>query len=77
MAYERQPNFKGGQNFRDRRPKLSKEERAKLVEERLKQQHLDALEEWKPKTKLGILVKTGKIKDKGFTKIISLAPEVL
>jgi len=57
MAYERRPNF------RDRRPKLTKAERAKLVEERLKQQHLEAMENWKPKTKLGVLVKSGKIKD--------------
>ena len=48
---------------RDRRPRLSKKERAKLVEERLKKQHAEELEKWKPKTKLGKLVKAGKIKD--------------
>ena len=62
MAYERKPNFKGGRDFRGR-PKLSKAERAKMIEERLKQQHVEALEQWKPKTKLGILVKSGKIKN--------------
>jgi len=56
MAYERRQNF-------NKRPRLSKEERSKLVEERLKQQHVEELEKWKPKTKLGILVKSGKIKD--------------
>ncbi len=58
MVYERKPNFS-----RDRRPKLTKEERAKLVEERLKQQHIESLEKWKPKTRVGMLVKSGKIKD--------------
>jgi small subunit ribosomal protein S5 len=62
MAEERKPNFKGGRDFRGR-PKLSKEERAKLVEERLRQQHEEHLANWKPKTKIGKLVNTGKIKD--------------
>jgi small subunit ribosomal protein S5 len=62
MAYERKPNFNGRPNFRNR-PKLSKAERAKMIEERLKQQHIEEMEKWKPKTKLGVLVKSGKIKD--------------
>jgi len=52
------PNFR-----RDSRPKLSREERAKLVEERMKQEQIKHLEDWKPKTQLGKLVKQGKMKD--------------
>jgi len=40
----------------------NKKEREKIKEERIKQQQLQALENWKPKTKLGILVKNKKIK---------------
>tara|TARA_Y100000034_G_C6901927_1_gene417386 strand:- start:69 stop:818 length:750 start_codon:yes stop_codon:yes gene_type:complete len=63
MAEERKPNFNGRPNFRDRRPKLTKQERAKLVEERLKKQHEEEMEKWKPKTKLGKLVRNNKIKE--------------
>ena len=62
MAYERKPPFRGNNTWKGR-PKLSKEERAKLVEERLKQQHEEHLANWIPKTKLGKLVRDGKIKD--------------
>jgi len=47
---------------RDQKPR-SKEEIVKMREERIKEQQARELEEWKPKTKLGKLVKTGKIKD--------------
>ena len=47
---------------RDQKPR-SKKEIAKMREERMKEQQARELEEWKPKTKLGKLVKTGKIKD--------------
>ena len=40
----------------------NKKEREKIKEERIKQQQLQALENWKPKTKLRILVKNKKIK---------------
>jgi small subunit ribosomal protein S5 len=62
MAEERKPNFRGRPDFKGR-PKLSKEERAKLVEERLRKQHEEHLANWKPKTKIGELVRAGKIKD--------------
>tara|TARA_Y100000310_G_scaffold164530_1_gene164312 strand:+ start:1608 stop:2342 length:735 start_codon:yes stop_codon:yes gene_type:complete len=58
MPEFRRPNFS-----RDRRPKLSKAERAKLVEERLKKQQDEHLANWKPKTKLGKLVRDKKITD--------------
>ena len=45
------------------RPKRSKEEIAKIREERIKQEQEQHLESWIPKTKLGKLVKSGKIKD--------------
>lgn len=54
MAYERKPDFR-------RRPQLSREERAKLTQERLEKQHQEHLESWAPKTVLGKLVKTKKI----------------
>jgi len=47
----------------EKRKQLSREERAKIVEERLKQQQTEHLDAWKPKTKLGKLVKSGKIKN--------------
>ncbi len=45
------------------RPKRSKEEIVKIREERIKQEQEQHLESWIPKTKLGKLVKAGKIKD--------------
>jgi len=66
MEKQRKPNFARGRenNFsRGRRPMLSKEERAKIREERINQEQMQHLENWKPKTKLGKLVKQGKIKD--------------
>jgi len=66
MVRERKPNFGrgGGNNFsRGRRPMLSREEREKLRNERIHQEQLKHLEDWVPKTKLGKLVKQGKIKD--------------
>jgi len=45
------------------RPQKSKEEIAILREERLKEQQARELENWKPRTKLGKLVKAGKVKD--------------
>tara|TARA_Y100000310_G_C20489198_1_gene718334 strand:+ start:4 stop:747 length:744 start_codon:yes stop_codon:yes gene_type:complete len=60
MAYENNRN----QGFRrDNRPKLSRAEREKLRDERIKQEHQKHLEDWKPKTTLGKLVKQGKLKD--------------
>src|SRR3989344_6439477 len=50
MAYEQRPQKK----FK----RMTEKER----EERMKQQHAQTLSDWKPKTKLGMLVKTGKIK---------------
>ena len=44
-------------------PIKSKEEREKEREERTKQQQIEHLENWRPKTELGKLVKTGKIKE--------------
>ena len=58
MPEYKRPNFS-----RQRRPKLSKAERAKLVEERLKQQQIEHLAAWRPKTKLGKLVREKKVKD--------------
>ena len=58
MPEYRRPNFS-----RKPRPKLSKAERAKLIEERLKQQQIEHLAEWRPKTKLGKLVRNKKVKD--------------
>lgn len=48
-------------SFRGQRPNLSKEEKTKMVEERIKQQQATHLEGWKPKTELGHLVKNKKI----------------
>jgi len=51
-------------NFsRDKRPTRTKEEIEKLKEDKIREQQAKDLEEWKPRTKLGKLVKTGKIKD--------------
>jgi len=58
MAEQEKPKFS-----RPRRPTLSKEERAKLVEERLKQQHEEHLAAWTPKTILGKQVRDKKIAD--------------
>jgi len=44
------------------RVKLSRDELEKVREERLKQEQIQKLDNWKPRTKLGKLVKTGKIK---------------
>ena len=58
MVEQQRPNFR-----RDSRPKLSREEREKLRDERIKQEQIKHLEDWIPKTKLGKLVKQGKIKE--------------
>tara|TARA_Y100000031_G_C8131011_1_gene342915 strand:+ start:63 stop:791 length:729 start_codon:yes stop_codon:yes gene_type:complete len=50
-------------NRREPRKKMSKEELQRSREERMKQQQAQELEEWKPRTQLGKLVKTSKIKD--------------
>jgi len=66
MEKQRKPNFARGRenNFsRGRGPMLSKEDRGKLREERINQEQVKHLENWNPKTKLGKLVKQGKIKD--------------
>jgi len=66
MAEERRPKFARGRenNFsRERRPMLSKEQRGKLRDDRISQEQVKHLEDWKPRTKLGKLVKEGKIKD--------------
>jgi len=57
MERQRRPNFSR------QRPRLSKEERTKLIEERLKQQQETHLLDWIPKTRLGKLVKDKKITD--------------
>ena len=63
---------------RRRFPKRSKEEIAKIREERIKQAHEKHLESWVPKTKLGKLVKAGKIKDVDEAlKYKILEPEIL
>ena len=49
-------------NFSDRKM-LSKEEREKVKEERIQREYQQNLENWKPKTKLGHLVKDKKIKN--------------
>lgn len=49
--------------FKFNRPKRSKEEITKIREERIKQEQEQHLKSWIPKTKLGKLVKAGKIKD--------------
>lgn len=58
--------------------KASKEEIFKMREERLKQQQIQILEDWKPKTKIGMLVKTKKIKkiDEALSHKI-LEPEII
>jgi small subunit ribosomal protein S5 len=65
-AQGRQPQRKpmqGRFQNRDNRPQRSKEEIEKMREERLKEQHAKELADWRPRTKLGKLVKAGKIKD--------------
>ena len=77
MVEQRKQNF-GRNNTWKGRPKLSKAERAKLVEERLKQQQEEHLANWIPKTKLGKLVRAEKIKD--IDEVLSykiLEPEVI
>lgn len=56
---EQRRNFNNGRRF----PKRSKEEIDKIREERIKQAHEKHLDSWVPKTKLGKLVRAGKIKD--------------
>src|SRR4030042_4278634 len=66
MEKQRKPNFARDRenNFsRERRPILSKEDREKLREERIDQEQVKHLDNWIPKTKIGRLVKQGKIKD--------------
>lgn len=66
MAGERKPNFGRGRgnNFsREKRPMLSREEREKLRDDRINQEQTKHLENWRPRTKLGELVKQGKIKN--------------
>ncbi|VVB78783.1 30S ribosomal protein S5 [uncultured archaeon] len=53
----------GRPEFRQKRTPSEEAEMARVREERLKQQHAKSLEDWKPKTKLGKLVKEKKIKD--------------
>ncbi len=73
MGYKTKLNF-----LNQKRPNLSKDERRKLVEERLKKQQTENLEKWKPKTKLGKLVKEKKIKNiDGALKYKILEPEIV
>ena len=77
MVEQRKQNF-GRNNTWKGRPKLSKAERAKLVEERLKQQQEEHLANWIPKTKLGKLVRDKKLKD--VDEVLShkiLEPEII
>ena len=58
--------------------KKSKEEIEKIREERIKQQQIQHLEDWRPKTKLGKLVKEKKIKDADeILKYKILEPEIV
>jgi len=55
-------------NRRNERPRRNEKPRnkaeiEKMREERIKEQQIRELEDWRPKTKLGKLVKSGKIKD--------------
>jgi len=60
------------------RPKLSKDEIAKIREERIREQERVHLEKWKPKTNLGRLVREGKIKNIDETlKHKILEPEIV
>jgi len=61
MAREMKNNMAQGRGF-NKRPKLSRAEMEKVREARLKEEHAKHLENWKPRTKLGLLTKTGKIK---------------
>lgn len=56
MMRERRPMI------REKRPQRSKEEIAILKEEKIQEQQARELSDWKPKTKLGEMVKSGKIK---------------
>ena len=69
--------FEQRRSFEPRKRK-SKEEIAVIREERAKQQQATDLENWKPKTKLGKLVREGKIKniDEALTHRI-LEPEII
>ena len=69
---------RGGPSRFNKRPVRSKEEIAKMREERMKQEHEAHLDGWKPRTKLGKLVKAGKIKniDEALTYRI-LEPEII
>ena len=66
MAAEK-PKFQGGARPRfqtfGRRPPRDEKEIARVREERMQQEQARNLEEWKPKTKLGKLVKDKKITD--------------
>jgi len=63
---------------RDNRPKRSKEEIDKMREERLVVQQAKELSDWRPRTKLGKLVKTGKMKDvEEALKYRILEPEIV
>ena len=70
-------NPRGG-NRRDGRPQRSKEEIAKLREERLKQAHDEHLANWKPKTELGKQVIAKKLTDiDAILKQKVLEPEII
>ena len=74
MAEKPKPRF---QSF-DRRPPRDEKEIARMREERLKQQQIQSLEDWRPKTKLGKLVKEKKITDiEEALKYKVLEPEVV
>ena len=73
MIKQERPRFSMQQ-----RPRLSNEERAKIVEERLKQQQIGHLSEWRPLTRLGKLVKDKKITDiDEVLKYKVLEPEII
>jgi len=68
MAELKKPRFARGRGNsfsrgRDTRPQLSNEERLKLREDRIEQEQTKKLEDWKPQTKLGHLVRDKKMKD--------------
>lgn len=63
---------------KDRKPRMSDEDFTKMRDERLKQQQIKSLEDWKPRTKLGLMVKEGKIKDiDEVLKQKALEPEII
>lgn len=80
MTEQKKSNFRGKPRYNsaDTRPRLSSEERLKLRDEKIEQEQAKKLENWKPQTRLGLLVKEKKIKDLDEAlKYRILEPEVI